>query len=62
MAVAFEKLHKKKVVSTVVQVASFKKKELEIDTVEEVLGKPVDITFDIYNNRFGVVVCKDDTK
>lgn len=22
----------------------------------------MDITFDIYNNRFGVVVCKDDTK
>ena len=44
-----------------VQVASFKKKELEIDMVE-VPEKQVDVSFDVNNGRFAIVTCNVDTK
>ena len=54
VGVVMGKLAKKKITSTCIQIGSFKKRDLEIDTVD-IAEKVIDVAFDSDNNRFAVV-------
>lgn len=55
------RLEKKKITSTCIQIGNFKKKDIEIDTIN-VAEKVIDVAFDQYNNRFAVVTKDEQSK
>lgn len=59
VAIVMGKLAKKKITTTCIQIANFRKKDLEIDTLD-IPEKVINVSFDCYNNRFAVVY-KEDT-
>jgi hypothetical protein len=61
VAVVMGRLEKKKITSTCIQIGNFKKKDIEIDTIN-VAEKVIDVAFDQYNNRFAVVTKDEQSK
>lgn len=61
VGVVMGRLEKKKITSTCIQIGNFKKKDIEIDTVN-ITEKVIDVAFDEFNNRFAVVTKDDQSK
>lgn len=61
VGVVMGKLSKKKITSTCIQIGSFKKRDLEIDTLD-IAEKVIDTAFDVDNNRFAVVYKDESVK